>query len=85
LELAEEAAAMAKVETLHSEHRVSHFLWLHTVEELLMEMVNLDLWAQEQKIEQESAQAAEVKVNGLIHGAQVAVAEALVALDTTVD
>jgi hypothetical protein len=85
LELVAEEVVMVKEETPHLEHQVNHSLWLHTVEELLMEMVNLDLWDQEQKIEQELAQVEEVKANGRTHGAQAAEAVALVALDTTED
>ena len=72
---------MVRVVTLHLEHQYSHAIWLHTVGDLLKEMVSLDLWVQEQRTEQELAQAEEDKVNGRTHGVLAEVAVALVAQD----
>jgi hypothetical protein len=85
LELVAVEDVMVRAETLHLEHQDSRSIWLHTVEDLLKEMVSLDLWVQEQITEQELAQAEAVKENGRTHGAQAEAEAELLVLDTTED
>ena len=68
---------MHKVGTQHLELQDSHSIWLHTAEvhhKATDNLVHADL---EQITLQELAQAEAVKVNGLTHGVQEAVAAEL--------